>query len=207
MNKYTRFTKKKDVEIVDERYLYEGFLKLKQYQLRHRLYSGKWSSILTREVLERRPVAAALPYDPVLDKVILIEQFRTGALYNANPWLLEIVAGISEEEDLNQDALIKREIQEESGLIAQSLHKIYEYWVSPGATNEYLTLYCAKVDAKNAGGIHGLQDHGEDIFVYSVSSQEAFSLLAEGEIKNSITIMALQWLQLHKNDLENLWGN
>ena len=83
------------VEILDKTICYNGFFRIERYRLRHRLYSGAWSRELTRELFERGHAAAVLPYDPILDAVVLVEQFRIGALEApGDPWLLEIVAGV-----------------------------------------------------------------------------------------------------------------
>lgn len=205
MDQNFKFDKQKDVEIISEEGLYKGFFKIKKYQLKHRLFSGGWSEPIHREIVERRPVAAALPYDPIFDKVILIQQFRVGALTQGCPWLIEIVAGIADDGDKNAEDIINREIKEESGLEPLRLKKMYEYWVSPGGSTEYLTLYCAMVDSSKAGGVHGLKEEHEDIYVHVLSSNEAFELLAAGKINNAITITALQWLQLHKTELDRFW--
>lgn len=190
-----------DIEILDDSWLCRSFLKLRRYQLRHKLFNGGWSDVVTREVVARPRVAAVLPYDPVLDKVILIEQFRPGAVCDPQgPWLLEVVAGIAEgDESLEQ--LARRETREEAGLEAQELTLIAHYWVSPGMCDEKVALYCGKIDAQHAGGIYGLSQEHEDIKVHVMSSAEAFSALAKGRINNAMTIIALQWLQLHKQQL------
>lgn len=192
-----KFTKSKDLEIHSEETFYKGFAEIKVYTFRHRLFKGGWSELITREVAARRPIAAALPYDPVLDKVVLIEQFRMGAVQAQSPWLLEAVAGMLADQDQNPEALITRELREESGLEASRLHKICEYWVSPGGSSEYLTLYCAEVDANKAGGIHGLPEEHEDIYVHVVSREEAYEMVKNGKINNALSIIAIQWLQLN----------
>jgi ADP-ribose pyrophosphatase len=199
------FDKENDVQILTQKYAYQGFYNIKEYELKHRLFNGQWSKVLKRELFDRPPVAAALPYDPVQNKVILIEQFRVGALEYCCPWLIEIVAGLADEKTANTEQLITRELQEESGIIAQALHKIYEFWVSPGGSNEYLTLYCAKVAAPMTGGIHGLAEENEDILVYVLDTEQALAMLTTGKITNATTIIALQWLALHKNDVDKIW--
>lgn len=194
------------VEILEQRTCYQGFFRMEHYRLRHRRYDGSMSRLLNRELFERGHAAAVLPYDPVLDQVVLLEQFRIGALTLAGgPWLLEIVAGIIEPGETAAE-VAHREMQEEAGCTLRALEPICEYLVSPGGTSERISLYCGRVDAGGAGGIHGLADEGEDIRVSSVSYAAAMALLASGRINSASPIIALQWLQMNRARLRRLWS-
>ena len=84
-------------EIVERRGVYEGFFSLDVLHLRHRLFAGGWSPVLKRELFRTRRAAVILPYDPVRDVVVLVEQFRTGAVETgSSSWLLEACAGLTE---------------------------------------------------------------------------------------------------------------
>lgn len=196
MNKITPFTST-DVEIQSETTVYDGFFQVKQLTLKHRVFAGGWSGLMQRELFSRRPVGAVLPYDPIRDEVVLIQQFRVGCLNQQNPWLLELVAGITEPDESVED-MIHREAQEEAGIELLELRKLFQYWVSPGGSSENLTLYCGRVDATLAGGIHGLADEHEDIKVITLSAQEAIDAIKTGAINNAATIIALQWLAMNK---------
>ncbi|OGT63118.1 MAG: hypothetical protein A3E85_04030 [Gammaproteobacteria bacterium RIFCSPHIGHO2_12_FULL_45_12] len=77
--------------------------------------------------------------------------------------------------------------------------------MSPGGSNERLHLFCGRIDASDVGGIHGLKEENEDIRALVLSREEAFSLLQEGRIKTSPAIISLQWLQLNRDSLRQLW--
>lgn len=193
------------VEVVEQRTCYQGFFRMEHYRLRHRRYDGGMSPLLSRELFERGHAAAVLPYDPVLDRIVLLEQFRIGALgAPGGPWLLEIVAGIIESGETAAE-VVEREMVEEAGCRLLALEPICEYLVSPGGTSERISLYCGRVDAAGAGGIHGLAAEGEDILVTTVSFDEAMALLASGRINSASPIIALQWLQLNRSRLQQLW--
>ena len=197
---------KQDITIIDEQWLHQNFLRLKRYQLRHRLFSGELSKTVSREVVIRPRVAAVLPYDPILDQVVLIEQFRIGAINDpVSSWLMEIVAGVAEGEE-SPETLARREMSEESGLETLELLPIYEYWVSPGFCDERVALFCGRVDASEAGGIHGLAGEGEDIRVSTLSAEQAFAAVANGKINNSASMLALLWLQINHTRLRKQWG-
>lgn len=193
-----------DYEVIKREVLYQGIFRLARFHIRHRQFNDEWSNTFTREILERKSAAAILPYDPILDHVILIEQFRAGALDNPEgPWLLEIVAGVYTDETPVEVA--KREAIEEAGCKILDIQPICEYFVSPGGCNEYLHLYCGRVDASDAGGIHGLADENEDIRAISVPTEEAYRMVQEGKIKTSPAIISLLWLLLNREWLKQLW--
>jgi len=194
-----------DYEIVNREVPFQGMFRLAVYQLRYRLYSGEWSKTISRELLERKSAAGILLYDPVLDQVVLIEQFRPGAMANpTSPWLLEVVAGILDSDE-GPEAVARRESMEEAGCEILDIYPICEYFVSPGGSNEYIWLFCGRIDASQAGGIHGLEDENENIRAFTVPVDEAFIMLQEGKIKTSPAIISLQWLQLNREWLKQLW--
>ncbi|MBV9576367.1 MAG: NUDIX domain-containing protein, partial [Gammaproteobacteria bacterium] len=161
-----------DYELIQREVLYQGIFRMARYHLRYKLYNGGWSHVLSREVMERKSAAGVLPYDPILDRVVLIEQFRPGAIANPqSPWLWEIVAGVFIPDEMPNQVAI-REAKEEAGCEILDLYPICEYFVSPGGSNEYFHLYCGRIDASNAGGIHGLCDEDEDIRSWCLPSDE-----------------------------------
>lgn len=181
--------------------LFEKYFRLDEYHVAHELYAGGFSPEITREIFERGAVVAVLPYDPARRKVILIEQFRAGAIDNPEgPWLIECVAGVIEEGEAEAD-VARREAEEEAGCRLRALESISRYYVSPGGTSEHCSLFCGLVDSDGVGGIHGLADENEDIRVLVVDADEAYAWLRAGRIKSSATIIALQWLQLNESRL------
>ena len=177
--------------------LFEKYFRLDEYHLSHELYGGGSSPVFTREIFERGSVVAVLPYDPVRDCVVLIEQFRAGAIGDAEgPWLVECVAGVIEDGETEQDVAM-RETLEEAGCEIDRLEIIGRYYVSPGGTSELCTLYCGLIDSEGVGGIHGLDHENEDILVQVVDAAQAFAMVREGGIRSSATIIALQWLELN----------
>lgn len=204
-NEMTSSFTQNDYEIINRDVLHEGFLRMARYQIRYRLFNGGWSETVDREVMERQSAVAILPYDPILDRVVLIEQFRPGAIANPqSPWLLEIVAGLVNSNEKPGD-VARREVVEEAGCEALDIYPVCEYFVSPGGSNEYLWLFVGRVDASQAGGIFGLPEEHEDIRTFTVSLDEAFIMLQEGKINTPPAIITLQWLQLNREWLKQLW--
>jgi len=181
--------------------LFKKYFQLEEYTLFHELFAGGQSPVFTRELFERGQVVALLPYDPIRRKVVLIEQFRVGAIDDKeSPWLLECVAGVVEEGEANEEVAI-RESYEEAGCEIKQLHHICHYYVSPGGTSERCMLYCGIIDSDGIGGIHGLAEEHEDIRVDVVDVELALRWLSEGRIKSGPTIIALQWLALNESTL------
>ena len=190
-----------DVQMLGKRTLFQGFFRMEEYRFKHRLFAGGWSPEVVREVFERGHAVVVLPYDPVSDKVVLIEQIRIPVVNAApTPWLLEFVAGMIEEGE-SAEQVAHRELLEESGLVASEMHYISQYFSSPGGTSERFDFYWARVDASQADGLHGLDDEHEDIKVHVMPREAAYQLLCDGTINNASTVIGLQWLQLHHQDL------
>jgi ADP-ribose pyrophosphatase len=194
------------VEIIDKSEPYRGYFRIALYRFRHRLFAGGWSGEIRREVFERGHAVGVLPYDPEADAVVLIEQFRIGALAGGvNPWQTEIVAGIVEQQEAVEN-VAHREAREEAGLSLLALMPICRYIVSPGGSSESVTLFCGRVDSRGAGGIHGLPEEHEDIRVDVLPFTDAMAWLENGRIDNAISIIALQWLALHRAQVRAAWA-
>lgn len=196
---------KNDVEIIARETVYRGFFSLDLYRFRHRLFNGEMSGEVKREIFERGHAAVLLPFDPVRDEVVLVEQVRIAAYDTSEtPYLLEMVAGMIEEGESVED-VARREAQEEAGLEVGRVKKCLSYLASPGGTSERLTIMVGEVDATMAEGIHGLAEEHEDIRVHVVSREFAYQCVEDGKIDNAASVIALQWLQLHYQDLRKEW--
>jgi len=184
---------KNDVEIIARETLYRGFFSLDLYRFRHRLFNGQMSHEVRREIFERGHAAVLLPFDPVRDEVVLIEQIRIAAYDTSEtPWLLEMVAGMIEEGESVEDVARTK--------------PVLSFLASPGGTSERSSIMVGEVDATTASGIHGLADENEDIRVHVVSREQAYQWVEEGKIDNAASVIALQWLQLHHQALKNEWA-
>ena len=193
-----------DYQVESEHTLFRGFFQITKLMVRHRLFGGGWSETLSRELFQRGDAVGVLLYDPANNLVGLVEQFRVGALKDQHgPWQYEVVAGMIESGETPEQVAV-RECQEEAGvsITTGQLHKICEYLVTPGGSNESLTIYCAPVDANEIGGFHGVPNEGEDIRVLSMARAELWHWLQEGKVTNAATIIALQWLELNFSQMQ-----
>lgn len=189
------------VEIGYAETAFQGYFRVDRYRLRHRKHDGGWTGWMTRELFERGHVVAVLLYDPRRDAVVLLHQFRIGALAGGKAgWQTEVVAGVIENGE-TPEAVARREAVEESGVEVDRLIPMYHYLVSPGGTTETVRLYCALIDSGPAGGIHGLDHEHEDIRVQAYPWADAWAMLQDGTIDNAPAIIALQWLALNRDRL------
>ena len=185
----------KDVKLLKQEEVFSGFFKMVRFTISHRLFAGGWSQPIKRELLERGSCVGILLYDPVHRLVGLVEQFRIGALDQADgPWLFEVVAGMVEAGESLEDVAC-REVEEEAGIKTNQLVPICDYWVSPGGTSERMYLYCALADLTGSGGNFGLAHEEEDILLHILPEDEAFVWLDQGQCNNAATIICLMWLR------------
>lgn len=194
-----------DYEILGRETVWQGFFQLDRLQLRHASFEGGWRPPIVRERLERLAAVSVLLFDPQADKVVLVEQFRAGLVGRAErPWCLETVSGFCDRADETAEALARREVREETGCELTALTRIGEFFVSPGFSVETITLFCGRVDARLAGGIHGLAAEGEEIRVVVLDRQAALQALF-GRINSTSALIALQWLDANRRRLLADW--
>jgi len=193
----------RDVRLEQDEPLYNGFFRLHRLTLSHPRFEGGRVRI-QREILDRGDAVCVLLYDPQADAVVLVEQFRAGALGKTeSPWLLELVAGIVEPGESVED-VARRESVEEAGVELGPVFPITGYLPSPGGCDEWIDLVCALVDSRGVGGVHGLETEGEDIRVHVIGVQDAFALVRENRLRNAAAIIALQWLELNHGRLQQM---
>lgn len=195
-----------DWQLVKREVAYQGYFRIDRCSLRHRRFDGSWTPVIQRELFERGHAAAVLPYDPDLDRVLLVEQFRVGAIEApGTPWLLELVAGIIETGE-SAEAVARREADEEAGIGIGELERICEYLVSPGGTSERTSLFVGRADLGDAGGIHGVADEHEDIRVHTYPAATAIELADTGRANNAAAQIALNWFARHHERLRREWS-
>ena len=195
-----------DVEVLQRETCFKGFYRLDRLHLRHRQFAGGMGPQLSRELFVRHDAVCVLPYDPQRDSVVLIEQFRVGAMEkSANPWLLELVAGLIDKDEQPEE-VAHREAEEEANLKLGALWPITQYYPSPGGSNERVYLYLGRCDSEGAGGVYGLAEEGEDIRVHVWPLEDALQAVKDGRIDNAASIMALQWLALNRAEVRGLWS-
>ena len=186
-----------DVQVLRHRQSYANFFALEEYDLTYRRFDGSRSPVINRAVFVSGDAVTVLPYDPVRDRVLLIEQFRAGPMGRGDPqpWLLEAIAGRIDAGETPEQAA-RREAVEEAGLNLGALEFVAGYYPSPGAKSEYIYSYVALTDLPDGiEGVFGVEGEAEDIRGHLIGFEALMSLIASGEVNNAPLMLTAFWLQ------------
>jgi ADP-ribose pyrophosphatase len=199
-----------DVQVCSEQRVWTGRFPLDVVRFRHRRFDGALSGVKTWEVWRRGRAAAVLPYDPVADAVVLIEQFRLPALVaGLDPVLVELPAGLCDDGE-TPEATARREMMEEMALTVGTLRRIGSFLLTPGGADEVCELYAGRVqapegDGDGIAGHAGMVDEHEDIRVRVWPADRAIAAALAGQLTNSVTAIGLLWLAAQRDALRKEW--
>jgi len=186
-----------DVEISRMVPAYARFFAVEEYHLRHRTFAGGMTRELERAAFVSGDATVVLPYDARRDRVLLVEQFRTGPLARGdmNPWSLEAIAGRVDAGETPEDAA-RREAGEEAGVTLDALIPAPNFYPSPGAKTEFLYCYLALADLPDGvAQPGGLEEEGEDIRPHLIAFSELMALIESGEVENAPLLVLALWLE------------
>lgn len=151
-----------------------------------------------REVYDRGNGAVILLYNSAKKTVVLTRQFRLPTYLNGNSsgMLIEACAGMLDKD--NPIKCIIRETEEETGYRLSSVKKVFQSYMSPGAVTEILHFFIGEYQPEmkvSEGG--GLVEEHENIEVLEYPFNEAYQMIASGEITDAKTIMLLQYAKIN----------
>jgi nudix-type nucleoside diphosphatase (YffH/AdpP family) len=192
-----------DVDIEAIRHPYSGFFCVEESRARFRRFGGGWSAPVERAMWRVSDAVTVLPYDPVRDRILLIEQARFGVLAHGDrhPWLLEPIAGMIDAGETSE-AAARRETLEEAGLTLGDLHFISRYYPSPGGIAQGLFSYVGIADLPDdAQSIGGALAEDEDILSHIVDFDMALRLYEGGDMADAPSVISFQWLLLNRDRL------
>ncbi len=183
----------------------DGWISVDEVTLSHRRFDGGWTRPLKRMIVRRGEAVVVLPYDPERDRVVLIEQFRAGAIADPRtPWLVEAVAGLRDKAGSPAETG-RRELTEEAGLEATDLVQVWEGYASPGFADEYIYGFVARVDSSLVSGHHGLDEEDEDIRPFVLDVDEALDWWRAGRLLNVPLLTTLLALAVERPQLRERW--
>ncbi|MEM9122924.1 MAG: NUDIX domain-containing protein [Pseudomonadota bacterium] len=184
---------------------YKGYGEMRRYVLRHDHYDGGRSDALSRECFVTGNAVFLLPYDPIANTVLLVEQFRVAPFAQGlNPWMFEAIAGRFEPGECEADVAL-REAQEEAGARVDNLESFGAYFQSPGIFWERITYFVGRFRSQDIAGVHGLEEEGEDIRPVVVPLPLAIEACDEGSLVSAPAALALNWLARHHKRLAAQW--
>ncbi|MCH2075422.1 MAG: NUDIX domain-containing protein [Rhodobacteraceae bacterium] len=187
-------------EHVRETRPYSNFYSLKEGDLRIPCFDGSMTEPVNRASLVAFDAVVVLPYDPVRDRVLLIEQFRVGPSFRGDPqcFLIEAPAGAVDGGETPEEAC-HRELREEAGVTARALHLCSGSYPTPAASTEFLTIYVAICDLPDdASGMGGLETEYEDIRSTVVDYARFKEMLDADVFKVGPLVIAGHWLARHR---------
>lgn len=192
-----------EVVPIGMRMTHAGFFAVEERRISFRRFDGRMSETVGREIFVSGDAVTVLPYDPLRDRVLLIEQMRMGPFGRGDPlpWQLEAIAGRIDPGETPEDCA-RREAVEEAGLALGALEKVAEYYPSPGAMTEYLYSYvalCALPDG--VAGVFGVAGEAEDIRGHLIGFDRFMGLVTSGEVSNAPLLLTAFWLQRERGRL------
>ncbi len=185
------------VEVGSQEILHSHWFEVVQMSVRHSLWDGGMSEFKDHTFIKGREGVAAVLYDKEQDKIVLIEEFRIGAVYDDEPWLVGIPTGGLEE---GEDPMVgaKRECIEEAGITPIYMEHMLTYKPSPGFTSHTQHIYWGLVDINElSGSTQGLDSEAEDIRVEVMDASEVIYQLKHKVFKNGTAINALNHFFMH----------
>lgn len=186
-----------DVVVDRLRQPYAHFFAVEEYDLRHRRFDGTMTRPLNRATFVSGDAAVVMPYDPRLDRVMVVEQFRPGpfARGDSQSWQLEPIAGRIDPGESPEQAA-RREAVEEAGIELGDLLPVGNFYPSPGAKTEYLYSYVGIADLSDTRPrLAGLAEEGEDIRAHVLSFDALMALVTSGEVTTGPLLMTAYWLE------------
>lgn len=194
-----------DVSDHGTHHIHDGFFNTEESNLTHKRFDGALQGPVKRSVYRVADAVTVLPYDPVRDRILLVEQFRMGPYANgdAAPWMLEPIAGLLDAGE-SAESTARREAREEANLTLGQLHFVGRYYPTPGGVAQVLYSYLGIADLPDsAAGLGGHVDEGEDILSHLVPFDLACRMLAEGDMANAPLILTMQYLMMHRDRLRS----
>ena len=191
-----------------KRSVYKGFFSVEEHDLTYQKFNNEQSNVVTRSTIVSSDAVIVLPYDPVNDRILLIEQFRSGPYVKGDkqPWVLEPIAGLIDARETPESAGI-REAQEEAHLEIKRLELVARSYPSPGISTEFFHQYIGIVELLDSSDlIAGLSSENEDIRSHIFEYEQFFEMIERGKVNVGPLILLGLWLSKNRNRLRKKYS-
>ncbi|WP_298863665.1 gamma-glutamylcyclotransferase [uncultured Sulfitobacter sp.] len=193
------------VEITKQLRAYTGYFAVDEVSLRHERFDGTMSPVLERSYFIGGDAALVLPYDPVRDVVLLVEQIRMAPIGRNDPevWHLEPIAGrIDAGETAEHTAL--REAREEAELEIDRLELVARGYPSPGDSTGYYHIFVGIADLpEGAARVSGLETEAENIRSRLIPFTDFLAMAERQALANTPLTLLAYWLSHHRSRLRS----
>ncbi len=191
-----------DVIVRQHTRAYIDYFGMEEIEVQHRLHDGAMSPVLHRTALMQGSAVVILPYDPVRDSVLLIEQFRPPVFLidDPAPWVWEPVAGMIDPGETPEQAA-HREAMEEAGIALTRLDYAGGAYSSTGSSTEFVHLYVALCDLSSPVENGGVATEGEDIRCAVLPYADFIDRVDRHGYKNLQLLALAHWLARHRERL------
>ena len=189
--------------VVHARHLpYLNFFSLAEIDLQYRRHDGTLGPVMNRAALKVGDAAIVLPYDPVRDCVLLVQQFRAAPYVagDSSPWIWEAPAGLVDPGETPPEAAL-REAVEEARLTLDRLEPVAQAYSSTGSSTEFSHIFVGIADLRGAGAVAGVEAEGEDIRSEVIPFARFLDDLQAGRHVNLQLVTAGLWLALNRERL------
>lgn len=184
----------------------QDFLSLYRMSYGHDVIGSSLRHQSTHIVVDKPPACMVLPYDPVRNTVLLIEQVRSGPVFaGMKPdTTFEICGGVVEDGE-KLEVTARRELMEEAGLEALVLEKVMSWWVTPGWSTEMMHLYCAQVCLDASVGMFHSDGGNEATRSVVLTAEDFVKVQDRGQLNTATAIIAAQWFARHHQEVRARW--
>ncbi len=191
-----------DVIVHSHKHAYIGYFGMEEVELQHRQHDGTMGPVLSRNALMQGSAVVVLPYDPVRDTVLLVEQFRTPVFMidDPEPWMWEPIAGMIDAGE-TPDQTAYREVLEEAHVALDALEFVGGAYSSSGSSTEYVHLYVGLADLTATTNNGGLTSEGEDIRSQILPFATFMDQVDNHQFKDMPLLSLANWLARHRDRL------
>lgn len=196
----------RDVVVHQHKRAHINFFAMEEMDLQFRRYDGSLSPVVNRAVSLVGRAAVVLPYDPVRDQVLLVEQFRAATFIagEKRPWMWEPVAGLIDPGETPEQAA-RREALEEAGVKITALEAVTHAYPSSGASGEFLHIFVGLADLTDINGGGGVAGEHEDLRSEILSFEDLMKGIDDHSYQDMPLVTAALWLARHRERLQTAY--